>query len=654
MRVAILLAVCGLAAAQPPDPAYEPLTQAFEALNARNYQAAVTSFLNAIQAAPQRASIHKDLAYAYLKTGENSLARAQFGEAMRLEPGDAAVAMEYAFLCFESKNIEDKAQARRIFDRLQKAGNDTAGQAFRNIDGPLAEGIARWQEAIRRGADEYGAHFELASLAEQRGDLELAEEHYRKAWKLRPDRRAALVDLGRVWKQMGRPEQAASAFLSASRGADARTAEMARDQLPARYPYVHEFRLAVELDPQNLDLRRELAYLLLQMGHGPEAEKEFRALADAPWNDLLSAAQLGFLLYDRGERAAAKVLLDRVLAGPDKDLANRVRSVLGLPLTGHLSPGEADPKDLADLSIKSGYLKDALYYLKQAHAANPSDYGVLLKMGWTANILHQDSEAFRWFGQTRKSDDPKIADAANQAWRNLRPAQEFLQVSGWLYPLFSTRWRDLFGYGQLKAEIRTKLPIRPYLSVRLDGDARSGTLAMPGYLSQTSLIFSIGVRTLPWHGITGWFEAGSAANYLTGHMLPDYRGGMSATRSLGRSLNGEFSGWFAELNCDGIFLSRFGNDFLVYGQTRTGYTAGPKAFRSQIFWSANLTFDSARQVWANFAETGPGARFHSTFMPSSMYLMFNVLRGGYLAKDGIFMRPAYTDLRLGVWYAFVR
>ena len=118
---------------------------------------------------------------------------------MRLDPNDTQVAMEYAFLCYEAKEV---AQARRIFDRVRKTGNATAGQAFQNIDGPLAAGIARWQQAIELGANDFSAHYELASLAEQRDDLALAADHYERAWRILPDRRSVLVDLGRVWKAL--------------------------------------------------------------------------------------------------------------------------------------------------------------------------------------------------------------------------------------------------------------------------------------------------------------------------------------------------------------------------------------------------------------------------------------------------------------------
>jgi len=154
----------GLAIAQPLDSAYEPLNKAYEALRARSYDDAIALFLKAIEAAPARSAIRKDLAYTYLKIGENVAARDQFREAMQLNPKDFHVALEYAFLCNETK---EQAQARRVFDRVRQAGDPesraTAERAFGNIDRPLAEGIARWTKAIQLGAGDFSAHFELAT-----------------------------------------------------------------------------------------------------------------------------------------------------------------------------------------------------------------------------------------------------------------------------------------------------------------------------------------------------------------------------------------------------------------------------------------------------------------------------------------------------------
>jgi len=179
MRLPIIfVAATVLVSAQPRDAAFQTLDRAYTALRARDYDIAVPAFIAAIQAAPGRADIRKDLAYTLLKIGEPALARDQFREAMRLDPADSGASLEYAFLCFETKQ---QAEARRVFDRLRRTGNTVAEQAFHNIDDPLAAGITRWQKAIDLGGDNFSGHFELATLAEQRDELLLAATHFERA-----------------------------------------------------------------------------------------------------------------------------------------------------------------------------------------------------------------------------------------------------------------------------------------------------------------------------------------------------------------------------------------------------------------------------------------------------------------------------------------
>src|SRR5208282_5918128 len=140
---------------------------------------------------------------------------------------------------------------------------------------------------------------ELATLAEKRDQLDLAAEHYEIAWKLRPGERSLMLDLGRVWRLLGRDEDSFVLLLAASRGRPPRVAEQARELLQDRYPYVYEFEKALQLDARNFDLRREYAYLLLTMGKNKDAEREFQALHEMAPNDLLTSAQLGFLRLNR-------------------------------------------------------------------------------------------------------------------------------------------------------------------------------------------------------------------------------------------------------------------------------------------------------------------------------------------------------------------
>jgi len=361
------------ALAQSPDPAYADLDRAYAALRAKNYEEAIREFEQAAALDPARASIRKDLAYTLLKIGQTEAARDQFAEALRLNPADDQVSLEYAFLCYETRQ---QIAARRVFDRLRKSGNPTATDAFENVDRPLREGIARWRQALELSPDNFSAREELARLAEQRDELDLAAEQYQAAWKLRPARRDLLVDLGRVWMEQGRAEDSHAALLAASRGGEPRVEEQARELLPSRYPYVYEFEQALALDPSNDALRSELAYLHLEMGNRAAAEQQLQRLPDRP---------------------------------------------ASTPPPGNPPPNNPPPRDsklLGEQSLEKGYLNDALKYLHAAHENDPMDFEVMLKLGWAYNILKDDREAVRWFDLARRSPDAGTASEASRAYGN--------------------------------------------------------------------------------------------------------------------------------------------------------------------------------------------------------------------------------------------
>jgi Tfp pilus assembly protein PilF len=666
-RLFLTLVAAAFAAGQVPDPA----TNAYEALRTKDYDRAIQGFRRALALAPDRSSIHKDLAYTLLKVGETEAGRDEFAEAVRLDTADEHVALEYAFLCYETNQ---KALARRIFDRLRKGGNQAAAEAFENIDRPLREGIARWKRVLETSPGNFSAHEELAHLSEQADELNLAAEHYEKAWKLRPDRRALLLDLGRVWTAQNR-EEANAALLAASRGAEPRTAEEAQELLPKRYPFVYEFQRALDLDPSNAPLRRELAYLYLELSNRADAERELERVVQQPPRDFESKAQLGLLRLDRGDSAGAMPLLEQVIAGADDELANRIRSVLHLPLK--LPKREDQPPDtpsseakqMAEKSLERGYLKDALKYLLIEHENDPDDFDVMLKLGQTYNNLKDDQEAVKWFNLAQLSPDSSTAQEASRAYHNLEPSLERFRTTVWVFPMFSTRWHDLFAYAQAKTELRMpKWFVRPYLSLRFIGDT-SGAVELAGtvgpqYLSERSAILAAGVATTPWHGVwaglTAWFEAGESLRYAptaqdSGRFVPDYRGGLTYAKGFGAMLAGGAHGFYAETNDDGIFVSRFSNDTLFYSQNRAGYTfratESAGGFHAQLYWNGNATVDVLHQYWANYVETGPGIRFHIDTLGPLIFSV-NALRGAYLVNQGNPRGPNFNDIRAGIWYSF--
>jgi hypothetical protein len=213
----------------------------------------------------------------------------------------------------------------------------------------------------------------------------------------------------------------------------------------------------------------------------------------------------------------------------------------------------------------------------------------------------------------------------------------------------------------VKTEIRLgRLPLRPYLSTRFIGDTRRITSeAMPQYLSESSFLLALGLAASPWRGLTLWGEAGTAASYLrrpgAGRAVPDYRGGAAYQRGYGHLLGAEAPGPFLEIGWDGVFVSRFQNDLLLYWQNRAGYTLPAWAgLRVQLCWNGNLTADSRRQYWANFAESGPGLRLRWPGLPESLVFTVSVLRGVYTRNQDNPRRPNFNDLRVGFAYAITR
>lgn len=661
-RLVLAILICGRAGAA--DAVYPVLEKAYESLRSRDYDNAIRYFQTAIEKAPDRVDIRKDLAYTYLRTGEPERARDQFRAAMELAPEDEHLALEYAFLCYETKQ---QATARRIFDRIRRGGNPTAQRAFDNIDSALARGIARWTRAVELSPDHYSAHHELARLAEQRDELALAAEHYHRAWLLRREVRSLLLDLGRVWKQQGDLERAHAALLAASRGAEPRTAEAARALLPDRYPYVYEFRQALELDPENLELRRELAYLHLEMGHAAEAEAEFDRIVKAAPEDSLSAAQLGFLLLARREEARAIPLLQAALekAGDD-ELADRIRTALGLPKALRKraevprSQTSAEAREMAERSLQAGYFKDALKYLRIAHENDPIDFNIMLKLGWTHNLLRDDRQAVEWFRLAARSPKPAEAAEARQAYANLHPAFARIRTSAWFFPMYSSRWRDVFTYAQFKTDLMPSWPVHPYISTRFSGDTRRTlpSISGPQYLSESAGILGAGVETRTWRGLRVWGEYGVAVSYLrrtdSDGAKPDARAGVSYLRSLGRNLGSRRGGLFAEASADAVYLSRFDRDTIAYYRLRSGYTLrSSETVQLQLCWNANGTSDTRRYQWANTFEMGPGIRVHWRALPRPLLFSADALEGRHTVLDGT-RPPRYSDLRIGIWYAFSR
>jgi len=635
-----------LAAQSPGDAEFN---QAYKALAQKDYDAAISGFHEGLAKRPGYATAHKDLAYTLLKTGDDEEARDQFAIALKLNPKDETAALEFAFLAFETKKPID---ARRMFDQLRRSSNPqtraTAEQAFQNIDKPLADGIARWKQALERtdapnDISMFSAHWELAQLAELRDELPLAAEQFAICQRLKPQLSEILLILARVWQGLNRVEDAHAALLAASRSGDSRTAEQALDQMGAmrdRYPYPYEFLAALKLDPSNVALRKELAYLYIAMHHDGDAIDQFELILALNPRDKAVRDQLNSL---KGIKSSAAQVAP-------------------------VSTGVSTTMDAKALGMKSyalGYSNDAIKYLTQAHLFDPDDMETTLKLAWALNQANHNEDAITYFMLARKASDPKIAAEATKAYHTLH-GDVMPQTTVWSLPMYSTRWHDLFTYGQVKRSL--PLPglsglnkiLSFYVSTRFIGDVKSTTepkFLGAQYLSESSFIFGFGASTRTWHHITSWVEAGEAVDYLPGRhdigrAIPDYRGGLNFAKGFGQLLGSGTSGMFYETTGDAIYVSRFDKDWLFYSQHRAGRTfhAG-ESNKFQLLINGNYVRDTKTEYWANSFEFGPGIKIHPAWLPSNLYFSADFLRGVYL--DNLYnpRRPNYYDVRLSFWYA---
>ena len=86
-------------------------------------------------------------------------------------------------------------------------------------------------------------------------------------------------------------------------------------------------------------------------------------------------------------------------------------------------------------------------------------------------MLHDDKQAMEWFDLARRSAVPQIATEANTAYKNLRPSMALFRTTAWITPFYSSRWKDVFAYSQVKTDLNLgRLGFRPYLSTRIIGD----------------------------------------------------------------------------------------------------------------------------------------------------------------------------------------
>jgi len=643
----ISLAFVVLLLAVPQDPsasqAIAILDHAYEQLRLKQYDEAVAGFRRALALDPSQVQVYKDLAYTLQKMGETESAVEAFEAYHQARPGDYQTIMELAYL-YAQVQEEDRALQffRRAMASPDRAQAAQARQGYHDVEAPILAEIARWSKAIQQDPQNFDARESLAEAHARHGDAEEAIEQYTWLRREAPSRYRHLITLSELHARLttsgdaksdaAHADAARAYALLAWRSSDPRVSGQGRalfNGAEERYPYGPEFDKALELEPWQTGIRKELAYLYLTMDQRDRALPLLeRVVHDAP-QDEQSAAQLRALTETAASPVVpAPVAVPVVEPPPEKDTAQH-------------------HKELGYASLQKSYLADAAREFEAALRLDPNDGQGILQLGYIYNMLHQDPTAVGWFKRALRSRDAKIAAQARQAIHNLEKPRFTTTV--WALPLLSSRWNTAFGYGQVKTEWNTSgLPFRPYLSMRLEGDSTTRTGGTnPEVLSSDGVIASAGViRPLNSHTWL-WAEAGESYSAVTHRTQPDYRGGLAYAKVWGAKLFGKETGRFLDTNFDAVYLSRVNHDTIAYTQTKTGYQLPPwRGLRHQVFLAANVVTDQQRNVYNNFVEAGPAYRVGITpFKQVWAYVAY--LHGVYTLPG----RSNYNDLRLVVWWA---
>lgn len=184
------------AAVDTSSEAYRLLDAAYIALREEDLDRAVENFEKAIPLQPERTDIRKDLAYTYLRIGENELGRRQFEKVGELDAKDYRSQLELAFLDYDTGLTGLKAKARELFVAVARDGDAelqaTARGAVSFIDAETTTRMAPFLRAVEIDPNDANAWFRVATAREERNEYRLSAEAYRATFRVFPGARVLM------------------------------------------------------------------------------------------------------------------------------------------------------------------------------------------------------------------------------------------------------------------------------------------------------------------------------------------------------------------------------------------------------------------------------------------------------------------------------
>lgn len=341
-------------------------------IESAEYQRAVLSFQNAVQAQPRQADAHYQLALAYLRTDRPKDAIASLRKATELNPGYSPAQLKLAELMIRTRDAQLLQEAE---GRIQKILTDSPGDddalftlaASRAQAGRVEDAEKYLNKVLEQSPGHLKSAIALALVKVSEHDLPAAEQILKKAVEKAPDSADAAVALGTLYAEEGKWAEAEGRLLKAV-GIDPKNANawVTLGAMQLRMGKKAEAEQTYKKLASLPQTEHRLAYVafLVQQNRRPEAIQELERMVKADRNDRLARSALvaGYLATNRSQEAES--ILNQALKAKSNDLeALLQRSQIQLR-KGNYEAAEADLDRVGSIdhsSAQAHYLRSKIF-----------------------------------------------------------------------------------------------------------------------------------------------------------------------------------------------------------------------------------------------------------------------------------------------------
>jgi len=175
-----------------------------------------------------------------------------------------------------------------------------------------------WRDTLAKNPSAWIAHTNLANLVHERGNMDEAEQHYRRALELNPKCVQAIGGLGVMLGRQGRTdeaieyfEQALSIRPEATQHRNLGVALAAKGKIEEAIPH---FAAAVRALPESVEARMQLGNALMRIGRLDDAIDQLQQAVHLEPMDTLAHSLLGDAFARAGRTDEAIAAFERALA----------------------------------------------------------------------------------------------------------------------------------------------------------------------------------------------------------------------------------------------------------------------------------------------------------------------------------------------------